>query len=170
MEDRGRHHCHKGQGGNQTCDHWEKRPQSRRYGSSVWFYWSVDRGEPLGLSTQVLRHCLSQTGPGLLWIFGGFTMSRAVSPCRPQSGDWLFELMLHILGLLSGPMQFLLRAVLSQILWFPLPWRSCSCFLILSIEHRTESLTLSGLAYFPHCIDFLQKLCSIIYGPQLGVS
>jgi len=79
--------------------------------------------------------------------------------------------MLHLLGLLLRLIQFLLRVVLSQISWFPLPWRSYSCFLILNIEHRTESLTLSRLASFPHRIVFLQKLCSTIYGPLLeGVS
>jgi len=75
-------------------------------------------------------------------------MSRAISLWRPQSGEWHSELMLHLLGLLSGLIQFRLRAVLSQISWFPLPWKSCSCFLVFSIELWTESLTPLGLTYF----------------------
>jgi len=35
-----------------------------------------------------------------------FRMSKAVSPYRPQSEEWLSEFMLHLLGLLSGLIQF----------------------------------------------------------------
>jgi hypothetical protein len=38
------------------------------------------------------------------------------------------ELMLHSLGLLSGLIQFHLRASLSQIPWIPLPHKNCSFF------------------------------------------
>jgi hypothetical protein len=114
-----------------------------------------------------LFHCSSIVYPRLFRNFYGF-----LEVVQDEQGSLTlqatvrgvtFRVNAELIGTIIGTDRVPLKAVLSQTLWFPLLWKSCSCFLILSIELKIEFLTPSGLAYFPHHTVFLQNLYSTIY-------